>query len=1450
MRTRVQRWLSAPVFLDEEQTRVAGLLNLLLITFISLLLLDLALLLIFAPETVSTFWINGAGVLIACVLLWVMRRGRVRLAGIILCLAFWPLLAYYLATSGGLSSPTLGFINLFVVIGVTLFGTRGAVAFGLLNTVCLAGLYLAGSNGLLVSMEAPPTLSRLFATNTTLLLLLAALVAISGRSIHNALLRARNGERALAERNLELQHEIAERKDIAEALRVSREILQATIDVSPLAIILLDLNDLVQLWNPAAERIFGWTAQEVLGKPIPVVPAEYLDEYRSLSTQVFDGNQLTALVMSRRRKDGSPVTITTSSATLHDSTGKPHIRMSIVDDITDRRRAEDALRRSEANMRAILDNSALSYVLLDTNQRVIAFNRVAQLSTQTLFGRDIQPGDSFTDYLAEWNREDFYRNFAIAVHGEIASSKQQFVTTQGLTHYFDFRYFPAVAPDGQVLGVCLSSQDVTERHQAEESLRESEERYRVISQGISDYAYSVRIEPDGTMPMEWITESFTRITGYTLADMLDREMRKRFALFHPDDQPQLDADMTKLLRGELIVSDYRLVLKSGETRWMHYYRQPVWSDVQQRVVRYYGIAQDITERKRAEQDLQRRDMILEAVSKATNYFLRADDWQQDIGSVLSILGEAAAVDRTGIFQHITDAQGIVGATFRPEWSWSAPGIVTTSEPPLWPTIDVFGVDLGLILDPFARRQPVYFHTKNLPPDKRAYIENTGAKTYVLLPILLNGAIWGGLVLSTAREEREWSKPEIEALQIAAEVLGTVMERKQAEHELQQSAARLSILHQIDQAILAAESADEIAQAALQCIRQLIPYQYAVIEIIDLETTERVLLAADDNGKGTEPPGSRHPLDQRWLDTLSKDQPYAIPEFLYPLPLSENVPNKEIGKLTAIPLIVRGVLLGALSLAKNDPDIFAETYLEIGREVADQLAIAIQQANLYELAQHHAVELEARVKERTEQLEAANRAKSAFLANVNHELRTPLNAILGFANLLTHQGNLTTEQQENLNIIERSGQHLLDLINDVLDMSRIEAERVTVDTSNFDLYGTVREIEQLIALRAADKQLHVHIEITPTVPQFVISDQRKLRQILINLLGNAVKFTDQGSIVLRVSYAQEHQDLDQMGVLSVNVEDTGRGIADNEIGTLFEPFTQTESGRAVQQGTGLGLAITRQFVHILGGSIAVKSQIGLGTTFTFTIPMKPGIASITSTNGLQRHVVGLVPGQMIYRILVVDDSEDNRLLLCKLLRGVGFEVREAANGKEAIDQHEMWPPHLIFMDMKMPVMDGYEATRRIKGSTQGQAITIVALTASALEETHSVVLSAGCDDYLRKPLLMSELFTVLEHHLGVQFVYEDEVGESVASSRRAEEIVLTRADLLDLSSVWVGEFHTLAVMADSKRMLKKIEEIQDEYPQLAKALTTLVKKFRLKTILALTAMPLLRGDHDATSDRKS
>jgi two-component system sensor histidine kinase ChiS len=513
-------------------------------------------------------------------------------------------------------------------------------------------------------------------------------------------------------------------------------------------------------------------------------------------------------------------------------------------------------------------------------------------------------------------------------------------------------------------------------------------------------------------------------------------------------------------------------------------------------------------------------------------------------------------------------------------------------------------------------------------------------------------------------------------------------------------------------------------------------------------------------------------------------------------------------------------------------------------------------------------LEIQVNERTKELretlvelerakdaaEAASRAKSVFLANMSHEFRTPLNAILGFTQLMRRNPEVKPEEQENLDIIHRSGEHLLGLINDVLQLSKIEAGRATLNAQHFDLHRMLAGLEDMFRLRAQQKGLALYFDVSSDVPQFARMDEGKLRQVLMNLLGNAVKFTQQGGVSLRAtSHPVAEATLPSAdGVhgarlqVHFEVEDTGPGIAPAELALLFDPFVQTASGRQAQEGTGLGLAISQQFVRLMGGEISVRSEVGRGSTFWFEVPIEVATPTDVLSTQPVRRVLGVAPGQPTYRLLVVDDKEVNRKLLVKMLAPLGFEVREAADGQEAIDVWENWEPHLIFMDMRMPGMDGYEATRRIKATTKGHATIIIALTASALEEDREVILSEGCDDYMRKPFREADLLAALEKHLGARFVYAEEPAARPVAEPRGEGTPLQDgrslpAALAAMPPGWLDGLHKATILGNLQGILAVVERTRDNDPVLAEALEGLANRFAHDVILS--AIELAGGPHD-------
>lgn len=485
--------------------------------------------------------------------------------------------------------------------------------------------------------------------------------------------------------------------------------------------------------------------------------------------------------------------------------------------------------------------------------------------------------------------------------------------------------------------------------------------------------------------------------------------------------------------------------------------------------------------------------------------------------------------------------------------------------------------------------------------------------------------------------------------------------------------------------------------------------------------------------------------------------------------------------------------------------------------------------------------------------AASLAKSQFVANMSHELRTPLNAILGFTEVMSRDSFLGDENLENLRIINRSGQHLLELINDVLELSKIEAGIIALEQRSFDLYQLLDTLEEMFKIKAETKNLQLKIFLQPNVPQYIKTDEKKLRVCLINLLGNAIKFTgDGGRICLRVSVESKQQLTEseiypnstsgEQFLIWFEVEDTGVGIAASEIDTLFDAFVQTEAGRNAADGTGLGLTITKKYVQIMGGDIGFKSVLGEGTSFKFNIRVFPATSSEITVPTLQR-AIGLEADQPIYRILAIDDNQENRRLLVKMLQPIGFEVREAENGHQGVEIWKSWQPHLIWLDTRMPVMDGFEAVRQIRAKekqTQWRTV-IIALTASIFEERKGEIIAAGCDDFVRKPFQEQILFDKMACYLGVRYIYQELPRLPVGGLGRyfvsEKPDSFFRGLLAQMPQSWLQELYEAANDINEELAIEIVDRIWESHPTLAHALKDLLTDYRIDKIMDLTQSSL-------------
>ncbi|GAB5604851.1 PAS domain-containing protein [Sideroxyarcus sp. TK5] len=474
-------------------------------------------------------------------------------------------------------------------------------------------------------------------------------------------------------------------------------------------------------------------------------------------------------------------------------------------------------------------------------------------------------------------------------------------------------------------------------------------------------------------------------------------------------------------------------------------------------------------------------------------------------------------------------------------------------------------------------------------------------------------------------------------------------------------------------------------------------------------------------------------------------------------------------------------------------------------------------------------LEEEVQQRTADLvlarnaaETANRAKSVFLANMSHELRTPLNAILGFSSMLRKDPQLQPGHSESLNIINRSGEHLLTLINDVLEMSKIEAGRMQVEKAPLDLGALVRDVADMMQLRAQDKGLRLLLEQSSKVPRYINGDEARLRQVLINLVGNAVKFTQQGGVTVRFGVKPNAEQ----SHLLIEIEDSGVGISPEDQAKIFEPFVQLAED-ASQKGTGLGLPLARQYAQLMGGKISVESTPGQGSVFRVELPLEPVEASEVRRPDsiVTREVTGLAPGQPEYRVLIVEDQRDNKLLLAKLMQDIGIQAKVAENGEQGVALYQSWHPHLVWMDRRMPVMDGLEATRRIRKLPGGKEVKIVAVTASAFTEQRAEMIGAGMDDFIRKPYRFNEIYECLVRQLGVEYTYANETPAETESSG-----TLTPEMLQVLPPALREELREALQSLEGARIDAAVQQVAALDPALHKTLTRLTGSYDYLPIL--------------------
>lgn len=728
--------------------------------------------------------------------------------------------------------------------------------------------------------------------------------------------------------------------------------------------------------------------------------------------------------------------------------------------------------------------------------------------------------------------------------------------------------------------------------QQNEALRESEDQLCTIIEGTQ--ALLVTVDVEGRLT--YANDATAETLGYKTAAEIIGRLYLDFV--HSDDRQRVGNGIINQInvRQQSSIHEFRVVDTEGQVKWFSFVSTLIIKDG--KFVGMTGVAQNITERKQAEDALRKSEaryrtffehtaVGVAEIEHVTGRFLTANP------RLCELLGRTEEEIRDTTFQAIT----------HPE-------------------------DLHLHEEKAAQLLAGTIDHYTL---EKRYISKDGA------------VIWVNITVSDPRETGETHGRNIV-------IVEDITERKRTEEALQASEEKFRlIVSSIPNvvSILDMKLRFTYVSASVQRILGYTPEEAMTVTLDQICTPESLAIAF-----------------KSFQERLEANAKVPDPNYVLILELEE--------------------------YHKNGSTVFLENTMTFLRDASgDPVGILCVAADITERKR-----TEAALQASKDAADAANQSKSIFLANMSHEIRTPMNAILGFAQLMQRDPKLSQQSREHLDIINRSGEHLLALINDILEMSKIEAGRAIFVPSTFDLHSLLNDLEMMFRVRTDAKKLRFLSEKVGDVPRWIITDEGKLRQVLINILGNAVKFTDEGGIALRIRAKTGKGDSVD---LQFEVEDTGPGMAEEEIGRLFQAFEQTGAG-IKSGGTGLGLALSRGFIQIMGGSISVASTISKGTIFQFEIPVREGKEEQTPPKEAKRRVLSLRPGQSEIRVLIADDRETNRRLLSQLLEAVGFPTREVVNGAEAIRMVHEWKPKVVLMDMTMPVMDGYEATQTIKAST--------------------------------------------------------------------------------------------------------------------------------------------------------
>ncbi len=1161
------------------------------------------------------------------------------------------------------------------------------------------------------------------------------------------------------------------------ALKESEELFRTSFESATVGVCLVATDGRFLNVNRTFCDMLGYSKDELLQLTFSAVTHEEdKDAGRNFLAGAQSGGPKSIRIEKRYlRKDGQIVWTFLSTALVERARSKSGFLISYIQDITAAKQVEEKLRETESNQRTLIDAVQDAFCLMkpDGTLTIVneAFARRVGKPVEELIGvngYDLSPPEVAA------RRREFYQQ--LVESGRPITFRDQ---RGGLE--LENRLYLAKNAAGEITHFATFSQDITERKRAEESIRASEAALKE-AQHLAHVGSSVwDARTDQTI---WSDELY-RIVGWDLATRPPTH-KERAKIYTPESFARIDHAVKRCLAtGEPYNLRLEIVRPSGEHRQV-YVRGSCRRDASGAIIGTQGTLQDITELKQLEQ----KQVELAAIVAFS------DD---------AIIGKSL----TGIIT---------------SWNRGAEKIFG------YPAAEAIGRPL-LMLIPADRRH-----------EEADVLEKIGrgeaVEHYETVRIRKDGRqIYISATISPLKDAQG-------KVVGASKIARDITEQKRAEGKLRNSS--MVALNMMEDAVEARRLAEQNS-VALQ--NELIERQRAQAELISktalleaqLDSTLDGILVVDTEG-------NRVLQNQRFLELFkvppdvgsgsgdTKMLRHASNQMKNPLQFRERVAHlyahpDEVGR-DEIELADERVF-DRYSAPVRDKAGKHYGRIWVFRDMTERRRTEEQLRASTEALREHQKNLESLVASRTkdlsaskEEAERANRAKGQFLANISHEIRTPMNAILGYAQLLENDAALAESPRKKAATIRSSGDHLLRLVNDVLEMSRIEAGRLKVALEPFDLRLILEEIWRMFLPLAAAKRNELAFEVASDLPGAMVSDAGKVRQVVINLLCNAVKFTENGRIQLT---AASRVLAGGRFAVSIAVADSGHGISQNDLARIFVAFEQTESGFRAG-GTGLGLTISQTFAREIGGDLTVTSTLGEGSTFTFLFgadaaPEGPVFSAPLASSNLR-----LAAEHLGCKILIVDDVVTNREVLADFLARTGFEVRTAADGEEGIRVHDSWSPRMVLMDLRMPGMDGIEAIRRLR--LKGSRSMLVALTAGAVEESRDEVLKVGGNDLLLKPYRERELLNAISKLLEIEYAVADTTFLGASWGRNEYSASVPLAELLKRAPAeLVEQLVEATIEARAERIETLAAQIGLYSPQAVEHIVSLARNFNYDQLLA-------------------